>query len=38
MQFPGILPFCITTNVIMKYNLIACKVLTELVLARIGGH
>jgi hypothetical protein len=32
------LPFSITTNTIMKYNLIVCKVLTELVLARTSRH
>jgi hypothetical protein len=32
------LPFRVTTNAIMKYNSIACKVLTELVLARTNGH
>jgi hypothetical protein len=30
--------FPVTTDTIMEYNLIACKVLTELVLARAGGH
>jgi hypothetical protein len=35
---PGTLPFIVTTNAIMKYNSIACKVLTELVLARPNSH
>jgi hypothetical protein len=30
--------FPITTDAIMEYNLIACKVLIELVLARASGH
>ena len=30
----GTMPFLGTTNAIMNYNSIACKVLTELVLAR----
>jgi hypothetical protein len=32
------LPFRIRTNTIIKYNLIAVKVLTELILARKNGH
>jgi hypothetical protein len=35
---PGTLPFVVTTNAIMKYNSIACKVLTELVLAYANRH
>jgi hypothetical protein len=31
-------PFPITTDAIMEYNLIACKVLIELVLARASGR
>jgi hypothetical protein len=38
LQLPSKLPFSITTNTIMKYNLIVCKVLTELVLARKIRH
>ena len=34
----GTVPFLITTHAIMKYNLIACKVLIELVLARTIRH
>ena len=34
----GTLPFLVTTNAIMKYNSIACKVLTELVLAPTNRH
>jgi hypothetical protein len=35
---PGTLPLIDTTNAIMKYNLIACNVLTELVLAHTNRH
>ena len=37
-KIPGTVPFHVTTNVIMKYNLLACKVLTELVLAHANRH
>jgi hypothetical protein len=38
LLIPGTLPFVVTTNAIMKYNSIACKVLTELVLAPTHRH